>query len=134
MYLIIAIVLLAVLGTIDSAYLYYKHLKKEPLYCPIGGQCDAVVTSKWSATFGLRNELLGIVYYLIVLAAAGLLVSMPKYYSQIRLVLSAVTGGGFLFSVFLTYLQFGVIKKYCFYCLLSSGVSISLFAAALALK
>jgi uncharacterized membrane protein len=42
-----------------------------------------------------------------------------------------MTGGGFIFSVFLTYLQLVVIKNYCFWCLVSAGIGVLMFGNAL---
>ena len=118
------LIVLAILGVIDAGYLTWKHYRKQPLVCPLNSKCEVVTESRWSHMFGVRNELLGLVYYLLVLVAAFYLFFTN---AQIKLYLIILTGGAFVFSLFLIYLQSYVIKSYCFYCLISALISFLIF-------
>lgn len=129
-------IVLAVGGVIDTANLMYRHAMKakRPVICPLKGDCNAVTEGEWSTTFGVRNDLLGLLYYLAALA--GILVSlfMPGVRSTIYLLLIVMTGGGLVFSAYLVYLQAKVIRQYCFYCLLSALINLLMFINATALS
>lgn len=116
---------LAVLGFIDSAYLYYEHRHdNKSLVCPLDHDCSVVTESKWSAMFGIRNEILGMVFFAVVFALA---LSGAKNF------LTLAAGGGLAFSAFLTSVQFFAIKDYCFYCLISALITLLLFIISFSL-
>ncbi len=126
-------IVLSVLGIIDAGFLTYKHTRKQPLICPIGDSCSAVTESTWSHMFGVRTEVLGLLYYLSLLGLIVGILFAPSLRSSIMSLLPWVTGGGALFSLFLVSLQAFVIKKYCFYCLVSAGISVVLFLTSIRL-
>jgi len=119
-HLIASLIVLAFLGIADSAYLAWKHFRKQPLVCPIGDKCEAVTESKWSTIFGIRNEILGILYYIAILVGAFLIF----YNYRIENYLLIFSGFGLAYSIFLTYIQSRIIKSYCFYCLVSAFLSL----------
>lgn len=116
-------IVLAVLGIADAGYLTLKHREKKPLACPLDHDCSHVTESKWATIFGVRNEVLGLLFYVALLVGALLLLTFPSYAATLRTLFLLATAGGFLFSAFLTMLQFAVIKDYCFYCLISAGIN-----------
>lgn len=118
---------LSILGIADAGYLAYKHTRKQPLICPIGDNCSAVTESRWSHLFGVRTEVLGLLYYSGLLCAMLSVLFFSPLSKDVVLFLPWVTGCGVLFSLFLVSLQAFVIKKYCFYCLLSALISLLLF-------
>lgn len=124
---------LSLLGITDAGFLFYKRFEAKPLVCPINHDCNAVTQSRYSHTFGVPNDLMGLLYYitvficgLILVVAPGELVNLPRF-------LWFITGGGFLFSAYLTYLQARVLRDYCFYCLISAGLCTLLFVTSFAL-
>ena len=126
-------IVLAFAGLINALYLSYKHFQKKPLVCPITHDCNAVVESKWGKIFGVRNEILGLLFYAGMLIAGIVNAVVPLAIPKITLYLLLGAGIGLAFSVFLTLLQKFVIRDYCFYCLISAGVSLLLFLNSLAL-
>jgi len=119
---------LAISGLMDAGYLIYAHFmrEKKPLICPIGN-CSKVTESRWSHIFGIRNEVLGFMFYGAVLMGTIATLIMPKFAPLIYYWLFIFCIAGLLFSVFLVGLQFLVIKEYCFYCLLSAFITLLLF-------
>ncbi|OGE84441.1 MAG: hypothetical protein A2846_02660 [Candidatus Doudnabacteria bacterium RIFCSPHIGHO2_01_FULL_49_9] len=129
------LIVLAFFGLMDSLYLWYEHrTSNATLICPLDHDCSAVTESKWSTVFGVRNEILGSFYYLVMLAGGFALVLAPTVSWSLDTVLLLASLGGFVFSAFLTALQFAVIKDYCFYCLISAGLSALIFINCLIIK
>ena len=115
------------MGIIDSGYLVWQHYRKKPLVCPLDHKCDVVTESKWSHIFVVRNEVLGLLFYISLLAGILLFIFVPEPRMLISLLLLFATAGGVLFSLFLISLQIFVIKDYCFYCIISAIISLLLF-------
>ena len=126
-------ILLSVGGIIDAGYMFLSYRKGSPLICPTDHDCTVVTKSEWSQTLGIRNELLGTVFYFILFA--GMLGSLfaPQIAKDIYFGLLLMTSGGLAFSVFLTGVQIFAIHDYCFYCLVSASLSLLLFLNSLAL-
>jgi uncharacterized membrane protein len=129
-------IVLSVLGLIDASYLFTKHREHKPLVCPLNHDCGAVTESKWATMFGVRNETLGVLYYLGLFFGILAIILAPNFTAQwnIALLLQLGTGAGLLFSLFLVYLQKYVLKNYCFYCLISAGITLLLFLNSFALR
>lgn len=120
-------IVLAIGGIIDAGYLYYEHVHKNPLVCPLDQDCNVVIESRWATTLGLRNETLGLVYYILLFIGILLSLFLLEQRSILLLLLLIATAGGLVYSVFLTWLQVRVIKNFCFYCLISATLSLLLF-------
>ncbi len=127
-------IVLTVSGILDAGYLFLEHKKQKPLVCPLDHDCSVVTESKWSTIFfGIRNELLGLLFYVGIFLGIMATLFVPQYAPLIYSLLFWGTLIGFLFSLFLVYLQFFVIKNYCFYCMISAGLTLLLFINSLAL-
>jgi len=118
---------LAVGGIIDTSYLLYQHYKKKPLICPMDHDCSVVTEGKWSRIFFVRNEILGLSFYLLMLTFIILSVILPNFSSKIYLFLFIFSIIGVVFSIFLVYLQIYKIRDYCFYCLISAFLTLLIF-------
>ena len=132
---LITFTVLSFLGICDASYLTYKHyFNKKPLVCPIGEEhsCSDVTEGKYGKIFFVKNEVLGLLYYLS-LFVLSLVAMFTVYTSLILMLLIVMTAFGFLFSLYLIYLQKYVIKEYCFWCLISAGISTLLFVNSLLL-
>lgn len=131
--LIVTAIILAILGVIDTAYLFYRSRQKKPMICPMNHDCSVVTESKWNKTFFVKNDTLGLIFYIGVL----ILLIIGFYKTDLRQLLYTLmligTGGGILFSAFLVYVQLKIIKDYCFYCMVSAGINLLLFINILAL-
>ncbi len=115
----------AAAGLLDSAYLSWEHfLGGIPLCGPNDG-CSLVLTSQYAEWFGVPTAVLGLVFYLVVVALG------IGYWRSGRLLvlrlLTALTGLGFLVSLSFVYLQLSVIRAVCIYCMLSAGSATALF-------
>jgi uncharacterized membrane protein len=114
---------LAAIGISETAYLIKSKIKSEAPICPINEDCGKVLESKYSRTLGIPNEFLGLLFYVFVSLSAGILVADAISGETARwlgLIVKILIAAGSLFSLFLTYLQWRVIKSWCFWCLMSA--------------
>lgn len=130
---IVSFLVLAVIGVMISSYLMLKHRQEKPLVCPLDHDCSTVTESRWSHLFYLRNETLGLLFYLSLLIGISVSLISPLRASTIYVLFSFVSSVVILVSSFLVYVQFKIIKDYCFYCLLSAVVNLLLFLNSLVL-
>lgn len=130
-YINILIIVLGVIGSVVSFCIYKKESKHHPLTCPIG-ECDQVVASKYGKTMGIPNSISGMLYYDFISTVYFVLVVWPglfdfEYGDTFFLFIKLATLGAFLFSVFLTIVQAFIIKKWCFWCVISAIISTAIF-------
>lgn len=126
-------IVLSVAGLVNASYLTYKHYQKKPLVCPINHDCNAVVESKWGNMFGIRNEILGVLFYGGMFIGGLLNVVRPEAIPKLHLLILIGSSLGLAFSILLTLIQKYAIKDFCFYCLISAGISLLLFLNSLVL-
>ena len=60
------IFILALIGVAEALYLNYECRRHRAPICVIGDQCSIVWDSPYSKTFGVSNEILGLVFYVAV--------------------------------------------------------------------
>lgn len=125
---------LSVLGIVNASYLFWKHRQKKPLVCPLDHDCSVVTESKWSNIFGIRNEIIGGLFFLLLLVGVFVALLVPMLEAMIFLIFLISAGGALLFSLFLVFIQKYVIKDYCFYCLLSALITLLLFLNSILLN
>jgi uncharacterized membrane protein len=124
--------LIALIGVFLSLYLtFYKLGFIGTLACGTGS-CETVQLSRWGDFLGMPVAAWGVGYYGIVLALA-IAGSQERFEASQRLttLLVFVTGGGLLFTIWLTYLELFVIRAICRWCVGSAAITVLLFALAL---
>ena len=126
-------IVLAILGLVDTLYLVYQHYKKKPLICPVDHDCSVVTESKWNKIFFVRNDILGLLFYIGLLVAILITIFSPNLIPNLYLLITIATGLGLLGSIFLVYIQLYVIKDYCFYCMVSAIINLLLFVNSVGL-
>ncbi len=120
----------SLLGLIVSLYIYQKKKQKKALICPRESNCEKVVHSTHSTTFGIGNELLGVVFYVLqgALWTSVLLVpSIATAWYVFGIVVVTILGA--LFSIYLIALQALVIRAWCMWCLGSALATLLLVIA-----
>ena len=121
---VVSLIVLVILGIFDSGYLIKKRVKKQPLSCPINGGCEKVVESRWNAIFFIKNDVLGLFYYILILFLALYLFFTSE---KLLFLTKLISGASLLFSLFLVFIQVKIIKEYCFYCLISALINLLIF-------
>lgn len=132
------IVIFSVIGIILSLYLTYQHYKEgKDAFCQaLGGGCDVVNKSTYSelggllTLFGINLDfpfpvaivgLLGFIFNLVVAILLRNGVSLtglnsrltPKFLLKL---LFAANLLGLIFSIFVTYVEYGILGVPCYYC------------------
>jgi len=128
----LSIVISAFLGFLIALYIYYKKTRQKQLVCLIGEDCSKVVTSKYSRLFGMRLEVLGMIYYGFVVLYYGL--DGALFQDNFSLVDNAVAGTSilaFLISLYLTVIQLVVLRDLCEWCIASGILSTVIFLVIL---
>lgn len=131
--LVIVFAAAALAGFSISAFIFVSKNKKGPLVCPFGTECSTVVESKFSTTFGIRNEAGGMIYYALVAAGAVFLavVGVPaEALPAVRFAVRCVTAAPALFSIYLFSVQAFILRAWCSWCLASAALSLLIAAAA----
>jgi uncharacterized membrane protein len=126
------IVGLALFGLVVSSYLTYEHFCG-PIAC-IGQGCAIVNESVYCTIFGVPISVLGIVNYAAILGlalAAGLRSKGPLA-AWLHLGVFGLSLSGTIFSAYLTYLEFAVIRAFCTWCVISAVTITAIFGLAAA--
>lgn len=111
---------LSALGISETVYLIKKRALLQKPVCPIGEDCLKVLESKYNKIFIVPNEAVGLLFYIVCSLIAAFLVIEVQPLPLWNIIIKVLVASGSLFSVFLTYLQFKVIKAWCFWCLMSA--------------
>lgn len=126
------IIAFAFCGFALSVYIHTTKKKGKKLVCPLDGACDFVTRSEYSIIFDIPVEELGVFYY----AAMALIYSFALFgpsslYAPAVFVGAALSAAGFLMSIYFTWLQAAVMKKWCTLCAASALLAVLIFACAL---
>lgn len=116
--------LLALVGLGITTYIFRKKSANEQLVCVLGQACNYVTKSKYSSTLGIPNELLGTAYYMSIILLLNTTLLLHSEKQAVNIVLLIMAFSASAFSVYLTYIQFFVLKKICEYCLATNLINI----------
>jgi uncharacterized membrane protein len=122
----------SIIGFIDSAYLSIIKLTHTPIYCTPGlGNCETVQNSQWSTIWGIPIALFGAAAYLVLILCFTLDRKIPLLQQYSQYIIFGTSFFGFLFSLYLTYLELFVIYAICQWCILSAICMTIVFIATL---
>ncbi|MBI2042592.1 MAG: hypothetical protein HYT21_02525 [Candidatus Nealsonbacteria bacterium] len=113
---------LAALGISETAYLYSRRRAGKRPICVIDKEtCHAVLESKYnSLLFGIPNEVLGFAFNASVATITAFLVIGTGLAEILNSLMKLIVASGLFMSLIFTYLQWRVIKAWCFWCLMSA--------------
>jgi uncharacterized membrane protein len=109
---------LVLIGLADASYLSALHFYQADPGCSLITGCDAVLSSEYAVILGIPLAYGGFAYYLTLLFGG-----MVYYQYEIKKalqVLFTVNLLGFLFSLWLVYVQAFILEAFCQYCLVSA--------------
>ena len=121
----VALLALAVVGVLISAYLTWTHFAGLTPVCTGSGEgCQTVQSSRYASLLGIPVALLGLVAY-------GGLVFSVALWKEIGIYLGfLISLVGTLFSIYLTYLEVFVIGALCQWCLASAAIMVAALVCA----
>jgi uncharacterized membrane protein len=122
---------LASIGIAETSYLIKKRKAAERPICPMGGGCEIVLTSKYNRLFGaVHNDVLGFLFYKFVAIFLAVLVidgtwnlfgfTSQEIFTQLTLFLNLLIASATLMSLGLIYIQWRILRAWCFWCLMSA--------------
>ena len=117
------ITLLSILGIFVAGYLTYIHISGQPIICGGSNSCELVNTSRFAFIGTVPIALLGLGMYLVLAALSLIPVDEDRTWPD--QVLFGITLIGFLYSLYLTYIELFVLYAICWWCA-SSFVLITL--------
>lgn len=125
------ILLLAILGFLNAFYLHWQHQRElatgEKMFCLIGGDCGAVVGSRYGRTFGIKNEIIGMIYYVLLGAYSLGSIFVPNFGEDLVIWAKIVIILATLFSLYLLYVQTFILRQFCSWCLIAISINILIF-------
>lgn len=125
---IISFIIIASIGFLDAVYLTSKYFVGT-INCGVWTGCQEVLNSSYSSILGFPTAGFGVLYYLSIIIASLLYWQTKNKLSTCYLILAPSLG--FIFSLWLVYLQLWVIKYICVYCMLSALSSTCIFILSL---
>jgi len=131
------IVFLAIVGFANAYYLHWQYLRfkktKKPIFCLIGEDCAAVIDSRYGATLGVKNEIIGMSYYAVTSVLLVLSFIIPSILPFVSLLILLASLAAAVFSFYLLYVQAIVLKKLCSWCLMAIFLNVIIFVFAVRL-
>ena len=118
---------LTIIGLLVSIYMtIYKFTNNESM-CIGSSGCSEVNASRYSEINGIPVAVLGVIGYAAILALL-FLEQRPGFIQEDgSMLFFGISLIGFLFTLYLIYLEIALIKAYCPFCLVSQAVMIVLF-------
>lgn len=124
---------LTVLGILVAGYLTYVELTDSEVLCKGVGGCDVVQNSRYAEIMGVPVALIGLLGYSAILSL--LLIEEAASSSRLAefspILIFGLSLIGILYSAYLTYIEFFVIRAVCPYCVASALLMAGIFGAAL---
>lgn len=125
------ILLLSILGFLNAYYLHYQYKQYissgKKMYCLIGGRCEEVVSSKYGTTLRVKNEIIGMAYYVLLAIDLSIKMLIPAFGNEIILVATIATILATIFSLYLLFVQTIILKTLCSWCLIAITINILIF-------
>ncbi len=122
--LVVIALIVALIGFADAVYLTVEHFQNVIPPCTTGG-CETVLTSAYSSILGIPQAVLGALYYLAILV--GFFAYLDTKNQKILKLTLMIPVIGFIYELWLVYLQLFVLHSICQYCMLSALVTLVLF-------
>jgi uncharacterized membrane protein len=117
-----------VIGLVDAVYLALIKILDKPEMCLEGvGDCWTVNLSPYSSIYGIPVSILGALAYITLLIFLYLEGKQPNLQNILVKLGFGITLAGFLFSLYLTYLEFFIIHAICPFCVVSALLMTILF-------
>ena len=112
---------LSAIGLAETAYLIRERINQRAAACVIGSDCSTVLESKYNKFVGVHTDVWGFLFYLSMAIISGLLVVGVGPLSWWLLIFKVNVFLASFITLLLVYLQWRVIKVWCFWCLMSAG-------------
>jgi uncharacterized membrane protein len=122
------VIFLGILGFILALWISHKKKKKEPMVCPLTGECGQVINSRYATFLGIDLTSIGMAYYVVITVVYGLMLVWGSLAGpEVIFIVLGVTTFAFLFSLYLIGIQAFILKRWCTWCLFSASLCALIF-------
>jgi uncharacterized membrane protein len=120
-------IVLAIIGLLVSIYMTIYKITSNDSMCIGSGDCKTVNASRYAEVYGVPVAVLGVAGYAAILAVL-LLERRPGFFQQNgSLLFFGLSLTGFLFTLYLIFVEVALIKAYCPFCITSQTVMTIIF-------
>ena len=119
---------LAIVGTLVAVYMTIFKLTDNPNMCLGNGGCSVVNSSKYAMIYGIPVAVFGVGGYLAILFVLWMESRTSLFVQNGTLVVFGLTLIGFLFTLYLIYVEVALIHALCPFCVTSQITMTILFA------
>lgn len=123
-------IVLATLGLLVAIYMTVFKLTDNQNMCLGNGGCSVVNNSVYAEVYGIPVAVVGALGYAAILAVLTLSERWPFLKKNAILINFGLCLAGFLFTVYLIYVEVALIHALCPFCLASQAIMTMLFAVA----
>jgi uncharacterized membrane protein len=118
---------LTIIGLLVSIYMTIYKITNNETMCIGSTGCSEVNASRYSEVNGIPVAVLGVAGYTAILALLFLEQRPGLFQQNGSMMFFGVSLLGFLFTLYLIYIEVALIKAYCPFCLASQAVMIIIF-------
>src|SRR5688572_20054972 len=118
---------LTIIGLLVSVWMYIYKITSNDIMCVGSGDCKAVNDSRYSEIYNVPVAGLGVIGYAAILAVL-VLERNPGFFKQNgSMIFFGLALIGFLFTLYLVFLEVVLIKAFCPFCITSQIVMTLIF-------
>ncbi|MGB8982998.1 MAG: vitamin K epoxide reductase family protein [Anaerolineales bacterium] len=118
---------LTIIGLLIATYMTIYSITSNDTMCIGSKDCSVVNASRYSKLYGIPVAVLGIAGYAAILAVLLLEQRIPFLQQNGSLVFFGLSLAGFLFTLYLIYVEVALIKAYCPFCIASQSAMTLIF-------
>lgn len=122
------VVFVSLLGLFISGYLWFLYTQPRPIICQ--SSCQLLRESEFSSFLGISLPIWGTFFYLSFLVYFLILLFTKRVFIFVRLekyIFFLLATLGFVFSIYLTYVEAFVLEAFCDWCIASAITSTLIF-------
>ena len=120
-------IILTIVGLLVSIYMTIYKITSNDSMCIGSGDCKTVNASRYAEVYGIPVAILGVAGYSAILAVL-LLERKPGFFQQNgTLLFFGLSLTGFLFTLYLIFVETVLIKAYCPFCITSQTAMTIIF-------
>ena len=120
-------IVLAIIGLLVSIYMTIYKITSNDSMCIGSGDCKTVNASRYAEVYGIPVAVLGVAGYSAILAVLFLERRPGFFEDNGSLLFFGLSLTGFLFTLYLIYVEVALIKAYCPFCITSQTVMTLIF-------
>ncbi len=121
------VIALAVIGLLVSIYMTIYKITDNESMCVGSKDCSVVNASKYSEVNGIPVAVVGMIGYAAILGVLFMERKPGFFMSNGTMILFGLTLTGFLFTIWLIYVEVALLKAYCPFCIASQTAMTLIF-------